>query len=396
MRYAVLTATICVLALTTALPWAMAQEITDSELADLLGEESTAASSPGAGAAGVGGFSNRSNPAISLVGLILGTGSEKTSSDFGLQEFELRFSSVIDPNFRADVTLALEQEIGGNDEEEVAGAESEPEPAIEIEQAEISTIGLPQVTIRFGKFWLPFGKHNTLHAHQFPFVDAPAVIAGTFGEEALNEVAIDAAPLLPLPFFSELNLVAFEGANEELFQFDDTGSDPDKARYLVHSKNQFDLGEDDTLELGLSYLSGTNNAGDNAVTTASGVDLTYKHRPSFGRGRSGFVLQSEWIGTNREAETGLKSSGYYVSAQWRVLEFWWVQVRNGAFTADTADAGAVAEEETVHTDVLIAWVPTEFSTIRGQYSIIEQNDQEVASWFLQYNFVIGAHPAHGY
>lgn len=398
---ALLPAVLLTALLAAPIPAGAQDDVTDRELEELLGESGGPPVQEG-GSTTLSGLSRQFNPAISVNGLLLGTGSDEGSSDFGLQEFELQFSSAIDPNFRADVTFAVHEDIGeahGHEEE----AHEEGEPALGLEQAIITATSLPQVTLRFGKFWLPFGKHNILHTHQFPFVTAPQVVAETFGEEALNEVAIDAAPLLPLPFFSELNLVAFEGDNEGLFHFtegtdpDEPRTGPDKAKYLAHWKNLVDVTDDDTVELGLSYLSGTNNAGDGALTTATGVDLTYKHKPAVGRGRAGWVLQGEWIGTARETGAeDLESRGYYLSAQWRALDFWWVQARYGAFTADVEEAGVLEEEETDHSDFLIGWVPTEFSALRVQYSVTTHDDEEVGSWYLQYNFVIGSHPAHSY
>jgi hypothetical protein len=265
-----------------------------------------------------------------------------------------------------------------------------------IEQATITTTSLPNLTLRFGKYLLPFGKHNLLHRDQFPFISAPVVIQETFGGEALNEKAIDAALLLPLPFFSELNLVAFQGDNEPLFRFAGDQASPDQAKYLAHSKNLFDLTDDSTIELGLSYLSGGNNAGGGAFTTVSGVDLTFKQRPLLGRGLGGLRLQAEYIAATREAGQDLESSGHYVSAQWRVFDYWWVQGRYGQITIDELEEQAPEKEESRHTDFLIAWVLSEFSVLRLQYSLFEIGEDKVNAWYLQYNFVTGAHPPHLY
>ena len=370
----------------------------DPELRQLLGapQGAPAASTPRSST--TTGLSNAFNPAISVNGLILGAGSKGNSTSFGLQEFEIQFSSDIDPYFRADLTFAIHQDFdvaglaahehGGEEEEEIGGG-------IEVEQALITSTSLPHVTLHFGKFLLPFGKHNILHTHAFPFITKPAVISENFGEEGLNEMAFDAVPLLPLPFFSELNLVAFQGDNEVQYQFGE-GAAPNKAKYLVHSKNLVEITDDSTVELGLSYADGTNNAGDGKVTTITGADLTFKRRPAIGRGLGSLVVQAEYIASTRQAEQDLESSGYYASAQWRVFGYYWAQARYGEVTIDEGGDGAIEEEETKHTDFLIGWVPTEFSALRLQYSLFEIGGEKVNAWYLQYNFAIGSHPAHSY
>ena len=388
---------------TPGVPWA--QQTEDKELQELLGAPPAAAVGPASvRGSTASGISNAFNPAISLNGLVLGAGSDQGSSQFGLQEFELQFSSDIDPYFRADITFSIHQDFDvpglaahEHAEGEAAAAES---GGIEVEQALITSLAIPDVTLRFGKFPLPFGKHNILHTHAFPFITRPVVLQELFGEEGLSEMAIDASPLLPLPFFSELNLVTFQGDNEELFQFteakDGPRHGPDKAKYLLHSRSLFDVTGDSTIELGLSYLSGTNNAGDGNLTTAYGGDFTFKHRPAIGRGLSAVVLQAEYIGSRREAARNLDSSGYYVSLQWRVIHYGWVQGRYGEAGSDEAALAAVESEQSRHTDFLIAWVPTEFSALRLQYSILDTGGDKANAWYLQYNFAIGSHPAHQY
>lgn len=398
-RHAVLFLALGLIALWPAA--SLAQEA-DPELEGLLGAPQAARPAPRGGT--VTGISNLFNPSIGVAGLLLGAGSDRGPANFGIHEIEVTIRSDIDPYFRVDLFLAVEEQFDvaglAHGEEEPGAGGGEEEPTVVIEQAVITSTSLPHVTLRFGKFTLPFGKHNVLHRDQFHFITAPAVMQETLGPEGLNEKAIDAAPLLPVPFFSELNLAVFQGDNEPLFHFaegpDGARPAPDKAKYLAHSKSLFDVTDDSTIEIGLSYLSGANNAGGDALTTAYGADLTFKHRPSIGRGLSALVLQGEWIGATREAEQDLEASGYYLSAQWRVFDYWWVQGRYGEVSIDDVEADAIGKEETKHQDFLIAWVLSEFSVLRLQYSSFDFGGEKVNAWYLQFNFVTGAHPPHQY
>lgn len=101
------------------------------------------------------------------------------------QEAEVGLAAAVDPYFRGDVIIALHRHEG--------------EFHVEVEEGYVTTLFLPRVTLRGGKFYLQFGRHNVLHTHAFPFVDAPLTHTTFFGHEGLNEAAVEAAVLLPCP-----------------------------------------------------------------------------------------------------------------------------------------------------------------------------------------------------
>ena len=127
------------------------------------------------------GISRSLNPAISLNALISGTAvhnpfvleeseeahdeqgeegdkhREDLKSGFDIQEIEMRFTAFVDPFARGDITLAIE----GTDQ-------------IEVEEGYVVAQTLPRgLSLRAGKFFLPFGKHNRLRTHRFPFINTP-------------------------------------------------------------------------------------------------------------------------------------------------------------------------------------------------------------------------------
>jgi len=115
------------------------------------------------------------NPAISVNGLFLsGWASSVDASNeltglnfengFNFQEAEFRFTSAVDPYFKADMIVAIDR----------AGD-------VELEEGFVTSNQLPGdimprgLSLKVGKFFTEFGKHNVLHTHQFPFIDRPLV-----------------------------------------------------------------------------------------------------------------------------------------------------------------------------------------------------------------------------
>ena len=87
-----------------------------------------------------------------------------------VQEVEVRLTANVDAYIRGDVTLAI------------PGTEG-----LEVEEGFVETIGLPNITLRAGKFFSALGRHNRLHTHAFPFIDPPVAHERLLGGEGLNE-----------------------------------------------------------------------------------------------------------------------------------------------------------------------------------------------------------------
>ena len=91
-------------------------------------------------------------------------------------------------------------------------------PALRREEAYILTLGLPaNLAIKAGKMYTSFGRHNLLHEHQFPFVEAPMVHLNLFSDEGMNETGIETSWLLPVDWYSELIGGVYNGDNPILF-----------------------------------------------------------------------------------------------------------------------------------------------------------------------------------
>lgn len=325
------------------------------------------------------GISRRFNPSLSLNGLFLGTYNSEGNFDstkevrtgLKVQEVELRLAAYIDTFLKADVTLAIE------------GTET-----IEVEEAIAEAIITRNLSFRAGKFLAPFGKHNQLHTHAFPFIDLPVVNEEILGEEGLNEIGMGFSWLLPTDWFSDITFQVLEGANTLQFN-GPAGSD---FAYLIRSKNLWDLSDETTMELGGSYVNGKNSLAspssfDNK-THLAGADLTFKWKPGGREAYKTFIWQTEFIGSFREQT----QEGWYTLMQYQFAKQWWAQ---GRYSGYTIPQGPNKTDKN-QWSALLAWAPSEFSAVRLQYNRLNQATADEDQVLLQLNFTIGSHPAHQY
>ena len=268
---------------------------------------------------------------------------------FAVQEAELSMKADVDPYLTASVMLSVSPKTPGGDEY-----------SINPEELFVETIFIPKLTLRAGKFYGAFGKHNLLHTHAFPFVDAPLVSSSVLGNEGFNQTGVSAALLLPTTWYSEMILQSFGNS-----------------RNLAHYRNLFDLNDDTTLEFGISGMT----------QWAWGVDLTLKHRPTgTGQGRR-FNLGAEWISGLNQLVSLMPTQGVVAYFQYEFIKQTYIQYRfDDVLNLNIARNGA-----------LLGYAPTEFSAFRVQYDLTRLttavNEHRVIA---QMNISIGAHPAHDY
>ena len=318
---------------------------------------------------------NSFNPDIGINVLFLNQNSDRDSTEDGikLQESELQFSSDVDTYFTAKALLAVAEEAG--------------EYGVEPEEVYVETIALPHVTLKVGKSKMPLGKHNQLHKHGFPFINAPLINETILGDEGLNETGVGASALVPLPWFSELNLNYTQGENDDLFN----SNSNDNKVIVSKFKNLWDLSDAITLELGLSGAKGRNS--DNLDTYLYGADLTLKWRPAEGGKYRSLEWASEFLQKDRKGAIDGKLSGVVSHLKYQLSQRWYSQYRYDYLGLNKSKAIAAIKRHTG----LIAFLPSEFSGVRLQYETIDDGqakDEKRIS--LQMNISIGAHPAHAY
>jgi hypothetical protein len=334
-------------------------------------------------------FSNLANPALGMNALFSGQAARNLDQSYGLQfdEAEISLVSVVDPYWTLSGNIVFAPD--GVDAEEVWARSS----------------SIPAIQLKLGKLRGTFGKHGLLHAHAFPFIQAPIVMANTIGEEGFKDAGLEASWLTPLPWFSELTGGVYQAiAADDEHPFDFGSTRHDNVPYLGHFKNEFDLSQSTTLEVGQSILQGRGT--DGARHAAYGADVTIRNVPPKNSNGHGWILQAEYIqkGSSIGGDYVREQDGGYASLQYRLSQVWWVGIRGEqarkSFTDFLVDDSGLPIPGTVHrASANLAWTPTEFSFVRLEYSHasadggIHRSDDRLA---IQMSYTIGYHPAHAY
>ena len=365
--------------------------------------------------AGATGVSRAFNPAISINGLFLGNAmlggeehheenghheeenghheeenghSEEESGDahghahsaiedgWGVQEIEALMSAFVDPHVKANVMLGMHGSAG-----------------FELEEAYILTLGLPaDLGVKAGKFLTSFGRHNQLHTHQFPFVEAPYINESLFGEESMNEVGAEVSWLAPVDWYAELTGGVYNGDNPVLFGSEESWD----IAYLGRLYNQLDINDATTLELGASATFGSrtvvhihegHSEEEEESNSVFGGDVRIKWKPLEAGRHQMFSVGLEYL-TGSVGEEDL--SGGFALAQYQFTKGWLAEAGFDWMTEHEETASRIR--------AVLAFIPTEFQLLRVQFASENHPDEEEAenSVSVQYSFTIGSHPAHSY
>jgi hypothetical protein len=334
-------------------------------------------------------FSNLANPAIGMNALFSGQAAPTLNEPYGLkfEQADVSFIAVVDPYWMVTSNITFAPD--GVDPEEVWARST----------------NIPSIQLKLGKLRGTFGRHGLLHTHAFPFIQAPIVMPNTIGEEGFKDPGLEAAWLTPLPWFAELTGGVYQAIALGPDQPLDFGS---KAHgnlpFLGHFKNQFDLNDATTAELGVSAIQG--QGGDGNQHGAYGADLTFRNVPPQHSNSRGWILQGEYIqkGSSSSGNYIREQDGWYGSFQYRLSQVWWAGIRGEQardsftdFVSDAAGAPVAANVNRASAD--LAWTPSEFSFIRLEYSHakadagVHPTDDRI---MIQMSYTIGYHPAHAY
>lgn len=349
--------------------------------------------------------SSLKSPNVSANGLFLyrhsNFANQETSTvrnGLDVQEVELSFYADVDPYSRLNLTLSVAPEYNLDETTKRVHQEWKLEP----EEAYAESNHIPWTTTKIGKFKAAFGKHNLLHSHAFPLVDAPLVNSRLLGDEGLNDVGVSAAVLVPVSWYSEWTMQALRGEGDNVAF---NSANPDDAVGVGHWANLWDLSDSLTMEVGASYARGNNDL--QGLTTIWGADLTFKARPLVGGKYQSWIVGGEYMGRilEQQNEDPERSGGGYLWGQYQFAQRWAVAARYDRLETQTSqpevNPNALDNLVTNKESLGVSFFPSEFSFYRLNVSYADgpksaTGESVEKKIYLQANFTIGAHPSHSY
>jgi hypothetical protein len=322
---------------------------------------------------GASALSKIFNPDIAVIGNFLGAVGENELNPapaFEMNEAEATFQAVVDPYARADFFLSFSPE------------------GVEIEEGFLTFPTLPGgLLAKVGKMKQQFGKANTLHPHQLPWIDQPLALENLLGGEGLNDSGISVSRLILNPWiFLEATGEVYQGSSGVFATHERSD-----VSWLGRLRAYRDITEATNLDVGTSFAWGHNDVGPDFTTRLIGVDATVRYRPLRRAIYRRFMGRTELFWSRREQGAGdVSAFGMYASGDYQFARRWFAGARydwsERAFDSSLVDKGP---------SVVVTFWPSEFSQIRGQYRRTRYAEGSIANELLfQFLFSIGAHGAH--
>lgn len=313
------------------------------------------------------------NPQMAIVGDFRGTlrddSDEKRHFDF--HEIELNFAADVDPYAKAFVVIALANEDG--------------ELVTDLEEASITYSKLGHgIQLKAGKFAGAIGRIQRNHTDQLEFNDFPFVTQDTLGEEGLKAGGMSFAYLLPGEQFSELTFEILDPSEDgPLFM----GSSLSRPVYIGHYRTFFDFSEDLSAQFGATYANGPN--GGSGSASLYGVDYTMKWNPTQ-KGKSA-VFEAEAYWSNPDLKGTGTTFGAFGALTFEVMPRWFATLK-----ADYSELPGTTDLRR-GTAFGLTYKLTEFQHWRLEFQQITSNFESTRNILtLQFQWLIGTHPAHKY
>jgi len=321
------------------------------------------------------------NPDIGVIGDFRGSyiSRGKRNVDLFLNETEVSLQATVDPYLRGDFFLSF----GRNPETGEYG--------VEVEEGYLTTLSLPaRLQLKAGRFRSAVGRLNTVHPHALPFIDMPNAFVNYFGEEGLKDEGLSLSWLMPTKTFYQELLFQVTSGYSESPAF--ARSDKNRLLYVSHLKNFFTIDDNNTLEVGLTGISGANDSA--RVTNMAAADITYKWKPVKMNTYKSLTWQSElfYNHANLADNFSVNSFGMYSFLQYQLAKRW--------FLTGRYDYAQKPYDKTIKENAFsltAGWYATEFSKLEFETKTTDDNiDKRFYQAWLRWIFVIGAHGAHQY
>ncbi len=342
-----------------------------------------------------------------LASIALGDHDPKVRG-FNVRNEELVVTADVDPYFFAllDVVLKIDEE---------------GESSLELEEAYALTTSLPaSLQLKVGQFFTDFGRVNPLHPHAWEFHNRPVMLGRVLGGDGWRGQGARLswiAPTLPLTLLAGAQNA--RGETQAAFLGEEGGEigdhtqlarsvrSPADLAYHARAEATHEFGQTSAL-IGLSFGTGPNATGPDAVSRLYGFDLHLKWQPPATDAGWPFVAwQSEFALRDFEADAQdgvaarrYRDWGLYTQVVWAFRRPWTVALRLDHASSDGAFAG-----DHDRLSVALTYVTSEFARIRLQVAYDELRGLALAvpgasdgnwSLWLGFSFSLGKHGAHRY
>jgi hypothetical protein len=369
-------------------------------------------------ASGLFGSSAFTNPNMSVVFDAFGYSSNLTNDElanrgipgfttqgldqrqgFNLDSVELSIFSPVDPylNFYSNIPVT--------------------ENSVSIEEAYVMTTALPEGwQIKGGKFKSNFSRLDAQHPHAWDFWDIALPYRAFLGNEGLGgEKGVQLTYLPTLSIYTIFGAEVLQGENTLLFG---QGAAEEPHAFTVFVKSSVDLSDNSTIYFGPFVLFGKTDSTNIIPNTEVkgncalyGIEAVWKWTPT---SREALTIQSEYLLLTQEGNTidpttrsfidplrrmqdGFYIQGIYrknrwgVGARYDVLELFYDTFK---LAGAQQNFGGTPHRETAS----LEYNPSEFTRIRLQlaHDHSDPSGRTNNEAILQFNFTVGAHPAHSF
>lgn len=320
------------------------------------------------------------NPQVSVLGDMIYKSTDEDGAEggnnFNLREVELAFSANVDTYARGDIIIAIENEDGNTE--------------VAVEEGYLTLLETPIENLqgKFGKFRPYFGKTNKMHLHQLPWVDYPLVVKNFFGEEGFSEAGVSLNYLIPNPadIYSELTIEAVNNG-ETVFGDGENGG----LIYLAHLKNFFEITDDTSLEVGVSFALGENENENSSKSSLTGFDLTLNTCFLDNR-RTTSHTEALFNKREQDSQDDIDSWGLFTSLEQQLTDRWWTFGRYD-FSQTPKSSGV----DTHAYSVGLTYAQSEYVFWRAMFTHTDnQISEDVNTVWLQLDFAMGPHKPHTY
>ncbi len=316
---------------------------------------------------------NAFNPQMAIIGDFRGTLRDTSDEErkFDFNEIELNFAADVDPFAKAFLVIAIANEDG--------------ETITEVEEGFLTYSNLAKgLSGKVGKIAAAIGRVQRNHSDQLEFLEYPFVIQDTLGDEGLRAGGASFSYLFPGDRFHELTVELLDPAEDgPLFM----GSSLANPVWIGHYRTFFDFSEDLSAQLGATYAGGPN--GEDGTANLYGADYTMKWSPG-SKGKSA-ILEAEAYWSNPNSKGRATTFGGFASLSYQIMPRWFLTAKG--------DYSELPGTEDIRrgTSLGVTYRLSEFQHWRLEFQRITSNFEDSRNVLtLQFQWLIGKHPAHKY